>query len=405
MIESVIVVTPRIEKTARKKKCEMGKDCPFIKPQKKKRSTSLPRKVGGKGKKVRQRKSNGCNCEYCKSTSKDCFKKALAAWNYQELSLESSGKPWANGKFTMPMKCILAFRRTSVGLSRQSLEGAENSKTNFHLWTWSTRLGKKKTRDLPNAALNDQKSTEGNEKQEEFARRGRFQLHKELFQEKKTLLWCPKQTSEEVTSLQMRRIPRPAWRYIPKKRCCIWWDCLLWAMKRRRLSTVKLNSECSDIEVEDTMLNLCTEGLEEFQKLGVTLSMLTKKNLSMINFPWLSPMRREILWQKKTRVRKESSVPNQEETTMCSHIFRKIPMCEVWKNNNNTSHMQDRTQDARGRDCSFHKIRRLHHGRSEKHLNVENESRYTKTLWSSNMSSRIGFRVIRCKMKEKSETM
>ena len=44
------------------------------------------------------------------------------------------------------------------------------------------------------------------------------------------------------------------------------------------------------------------------------------------NFPRLSPMRGEILWRKIPRVRKESSVPNQEETTMCSLIFRKIPI-------------------------------------------------------------------------------
>ena len=38
-----------------------------------------------------------------------------------------------------------------------------------------------------------------------------------------------------------------------------------------------------------------------------------------------------ILWQKIPRVRKVSSVPNQEETIRCSLSIRKTPNCEVCK--------------------------------------------------------------------------
>ena len=67
--------------------------------------------------------------------------------------------------------------------------------------------------------------------------------------------------------------------------------------------------------------------LPQLRQLRVTVSIeLSKKNLLMMNFPWLPPMQVVILLKKRPRVRKLSSVPNREETTMCSLIVRKIPI-------------------------------------------------------------------------------
>ena len=52
---------------------------------------------------------------------------------------------------------------------------------------------------------------------------------------------------------------------------------------------------------------------------------LSKNNLLMRHLPRFSPMRRGILWQQIPRVRKLSSVSNQEETAIRSLIFRVIP--------------------------------------------------------------------------------
>ena len=54
--------------------------------------------------------------------------------------------------------------------------------------------------------------------------------------------------------------------------------------------------------------------LPQLQQLGVIPRMkLSKNNLLMRNFPWLTPMRRGILWQNIPRVRKVSSVHSISE--------------------------------------------------------------------------------------------
>ena len=57
-------------------------------------------------------------------------------------------------------------------------------------------------------------------------------------------------------------------------------------------------------------------------KLGVPICMVSMNN---------SPMRVEILWQEKPRVRKESLVPNQREITLYSLFIWQIPLFESVK--------------------------------------------------------------------------
>ena len=93
--------------------------------------------------------------------------------------------------------------------------------------------------------------------------------------------------------------------------------------------------------MNDTMLDLLepfTEGLKEYDASSSTSKakknpkQITKeKNLLMTNLPRLSPVRGEILGEKQQRVRKESSVPNQEEITMCSFVIRNIPIVKCKK--------------------------------------------------------------------------
>ena len=71
------------------------------------------------------------------------------------------------------------------------------------------------------------------------------------------------------------------------------------------------------LEVRDALFSIPT--------FGGTLSM----KLLMGNFFRLSPMRGEIFWQKMPRVRKVSSVPNQEETTILFIDYPKYTNREV----------------------------------------------------------------------------
>ena len=95
-------------------------------------------------------------------------------------------------------------------------------------------------------------------------------------------------------------------------------------------------------EVADTMLDPlepCAEGgqnntmhLPQLRQLEVPLSMKSsKKNLLVMRFPRLSPMRAEIHWQEIPRARKVSSVPNQEEPTMCTLIIRKTTIAKSFR--------------------------------------------------------------------------
>ena len=115
------------------------------------------------------------------------------------------------GQSTMPMEGILALRRKLpsdeiiIGFSHQSLERAK-FRDQFPSLS-AIQTGGKNGRS-PNAPHYDQRSTEFNEEQEEFARHKAYNLHKELFKIKRTPQKCSTvQNSSEVTSQQRRRIP------------------------------------------------------------------------------------------------------------------------------------------------------------------------------------------------------
>ena len=62
-------------------------------------------------------------------------------------------------------------------------------------------------------------------------------------------------------------------------------------------------------------------------KEGAQRQTVSKRNLLMTNLSRLSPMRGGDTLAKETKSKqKESSVPNQEEATMCSFIIRKVPI-------------------------------------------------------------------------------
>ena len=131
------------------------------------------------------------------------------------------------------------------------------------------------------------------------------------------------------------------------------------------------------------------------------MSMSSTKNLLTTNLPRVSPMREEILWQKIPRVRKVSSVPNQEEKTRCSLVIQETPVVELAR--------RPKTTRARGRikakKCVDGIARSTKFGvlitSDHNILDVENESRRgQKTLQSCKMTSRIGFRAIRWKRKK-----
>ena len=111
--------------------------------------------------------------------------------------------------------------------------------------------------------------------------------------------------------------------------------------------------------------------LPQLRQQGVTLSVkLTKNNFLKTNFPRWPPMRCEILWQKLPRVRKVSSVPNQQDTTMCSLINRKTQTCEVCHEPGGRIKPK-----KRGQDSFFYKIWRLDHGRSQQGVEARTQKR------------------------------
>ena len=104
-------------------------------------------------------------------------------------------------------------------------------------------------------------------------------------------------------------------------------------------STPKENLE-REQEVKDAMLDLLqllTEGLKERDASSstptarVTPGMkLSENNLLVSNFPWVSPMQGEILWQKIPRPRKVSSV-SRGNRIVFTH-YPKDSNCEVCMN-------------------------------------------------------------------------
>ena len=99
MIESVIVGTPRKANSSRKTNVK----CEWIVPssahkRRIDRQALNENKTQRKG--VRWRESNGCNCEYCTSSTQGHVREALASWNVQKLPHEGRGTlcKWDNPK-------------------------------------------------------------------------------------------------------------------------------------------------------------------------------------------------------------------------------------------------------------------------------------------------------------------
>ena len=125
--------------------------------------------------------------------------------------------------------------------------------------------------------------------------------------------------------------------------------------------------------VEDTTLDLSqtfTEGLEErdlsqLRQLGVAPSMtLSKNHLLMRNFPRLSPMRERSSCTWNQEQERYHRFPTKRKPKCVHSLSERLQLWSLWEDKNDTSQVQHKTSEARGRDCPFCKIRRFGHGRS-----------------------------------------
>ena len=138
-------------------------------------------------------------------------------------------------------------------------------------------------------------------------------------------------------------------------------------------STDKGNFE-REKEVEDMMLDLVkpsTEGLDRQGCISSTPKVMSDLQKKIEDKPledkppcW-SPTRGETLWLKMPRVRKEPSVPIQEEVTTCRLIIRNIPIVKYAKRRNQ-SRRDAKSKPAKRLDGNtVHKIWKPHHGRTQ----------------------------------------
>ena len=102
---------------------------------------------------------------------------------------------------------------------------------------------------------------------------------------------CIKQISSEAGSLQRRRIQRPAWWYIPKKGrtsstmalLCTWWDYLFWIIKRERL--FGQSSNFLDIQAANGIVVSDTQTMVYIKELGADLLVqLVKDSPPLLSF-------------------------------------------------------------------------------------------------------------------------
>ena len=122
MIESVIIgILLRVGNIFKKYECKVGKECPVIRPQEGERSTSPQRKEKGKATDSDKKKSNGCNCEFCKSPSKDNRNTHQKVKKNLE-QMEQNTKKHSCAQTETPVGKI------SIRFSRQSLERAEHQR-------------------------------------------------------------------------------------------------------------------------------------------------------------------------------------------------------------------------------------------------------------------------------------
>ena len=467
----------------------MGKGCPFIHSQTKNRPSSPWGR--GKGTEV----NNGCNYEYCKSSVQGNVRKVYTSRNFMNAHLNAVRNLEQVEPSKMPTETSLRskgiFRQKRLALDFHFRVWRANSETNFHLWTQLKEVGQNGR--SPNAPPYDQRSTERNEEQEEFASHRACKLHKEFIKIKghhgdvhKTKFfrrYVPTKAKFTATvlaihskervykvdcgaSVHMMGVSSPTHKekktirqacgildlltangivvsdtqakvYIKELGACLWihlvndslsvppfgrqcselgYSCS-WPtgetqdyQKIRKYSNAasKTSSHCCRYQTEGSTIHWIPDSQGALwagkrsvghhvgsveticRRIGrtryifpnsdsqeMTLSMqLSKKNLLMRNFPRLSPMRVKIRWQKIPRVRKVSSVPNLEETTMCQLIVRKIPVVKSVRRQQNTSQVVDGIAPS----SKFWDLITASH----KILNVENVSRcgHKKTiLW------------------------
>ena len=125
---------------------------------------------------VRKRKGNGCNCQYCKSSNQEHFRKAAPMPNIHEHLFESQGKSQASERDSCTQK------ETSVREENQQILvsefGKQLSEINAYLNVIQTSTRNARHFKAPPC---DQRPAEWNEEQEEFAIHKAYKLHNELF--------------------------------------------------------------------------------------------------------------------------------------------------------------------------------------------------------------------------------
>ena len=122
----------------------------------------------------------------------------------------------------VPLKGILAFKREllsekkSIRFSHQSLKRAKfrDEFPSLNVIHQCSKNG-----SSPNAPRMTEGLQSGMRSKKSLQGKKHTNFTKRSSRWKESSVMSTKQTSSEVTSLQRRRIPRPAWRYIPKKGC------------------------------------------------------------------------------------------------------------------------------------------------------------------------------------------
>ena len=139
----------------------MGKDCPSIHSQEESFYQNREEHVTER---VRKRKGNGCNCQYCKSSTQEHFRKAVAMRNIHEHLFESQGKSQASERHSCTQK------ETSVREENQQILvsefGKQISELNAYLNVIQTSSRNARHFKAPPY---DQRPAEWNQEQEEFA--------------------------------------------------------------------------------------------------------------------------------------------------------------------------------------------------------------------------------------------
>ena len=179
----------------------MGKDCPFIHSQKKNLVIIPQGKIWRK--RVRKEKVTVAIVNLANHWPRTSSGKLLQFDASMSTHLKAEGNLVHMGRSKILMRGILALKsklpsdKRSIRFSHQSLKKAKfkDKFPSLNVIQTSSRKG-----TPPNAPPFDQRSTEWNEEQEEFARQKTHKLHQGLFKTKGTTAMSTKQTSSDVTS-------------------------------------------------------------------------------------------------------------------------------------------------------------------------------------------------------------